>query len=481
MKKFIQATLLALSALMVFSFAASATSAPEPYTTQPTQYLTSPNWEPNVKKVINQMFDAYGRNSKNYNPEIRPYAVFDCDNTISLTDVSEQLMIYQAENLRFAIKPKDMYKVLIAGVPDVNKDLGEDYGHLTVHKLAVDAARAYAKLYAKGYVAPDASRESKKSEWMSTDDWKEFATKYRILFDAIGDSASVSVSYPWNGYFFAGMTPAQAEQLAYESHVFYTDLGKKDAKNWTKDKWSSPKNYKNLSGPVSVSFRQSTGVTPEMKELMEKLDANGIDVWINSASPVSTIRACVRAWNIKGVRDIVGMTYKIKNGVYAIEYDYDFHPQTQGLGKAETITKIIAPFYNGRGPIFGAGDSQGDFNFMTEFKDTVCGIIINRQRKDDAGLCAAIAVYQNEKGIDLYQAMKKNEIRFVLQGRQENGGVFWPQTGTQLVGKDKVGVLNEKAQKWLGMLENGTTPNQLLNSCTKLTGKLGTYSGTKTK
>ena len=481
MKKFSKVLLLVLATLVTFASVACATSCgPEPYTKQPTQYLQCKGWEANTKKVINQMFDAFGRNSKNYNPECRPYAVFDCDNTISLTDVQEQLFIYQIEWLRFALKPEEIYAAITADVPDLDKVWDYEGVKGSVSDFAKDVAAAYAKLYKKGYVAADASKAKLHSKWMKDPDWAEFAAKLRFMYDLIGDNYSVSVSYPWAGYWFAGMTPAQAEQVAYESHVFYTNLGKKNPKNWTKAKWTSPANYKSKVGQVSVGFRVSTGVSDEMRELIKKLDANGIDVWINSASPVSTIRGLMRAWKLEGVKDIVAMTYKIKDGKYLAAYDYDLHAQTQGVGKAETIVKCIAPLYNNHGPIFGAGDSQGDFNFMTEFKDTVCGIMINRQRKDDAGLCAAIAVYQNEKGIDLYKAMKAGEIRFVLQGRQENGGFFWPQTGTQLVGKDKTATLAEKAEKWLASLKSGEkTPNTLLNDCTNLTGKLKEYIGTK--
>lgn len=481
MRKAPKIILLALAAVLLSFGTLFATEAPEPYSAQPTQYLTSEGWDPTVKNVINEMFDAYGRNSEGYNPEIRPYAIFDCDNTISLTDVQEQLLIYQAENLRYAIAPDAMYDVLVSGIPDIDKDLGEDYGNNTISNAAKDVAAAYAKLCEKGYVAPDASKAEQKSKWMADDDWKEFATKIRWMYDAIGDNYSVSISYPWAGFHLAGMTPAQAEQLAYDSHEFYTEYGKLGAENWTKGKWESPEKYKSLCGPLSVSFRLSTGVSPEMRELIEKLDANGIDVWINSASPVQTIRALVRCWKLNGVRDVVAMTYKMENGVYLPEYDYDFHAQTQGVGKSETVVKVIAPLYNGRGPIFGAGDSQGDFNFMTEFKDTVCGLIINRQRGDDAGICSAIAVYQNEKNVTLADAVAAGETRFLLQGRQENGGYFWPQPGTQLLGSDEVGVLGKKAQGWLQMLKDGTTPTELVNDCVNLTGNLSEYAGAKTR
>lgn len=49
------------------------------------------------------------------------------------------------------------------------------------------------------------------------DDWKEFATKARWLYDAIGDTMDVSVSYPWITYWFTGMTPQQVYGMAHEA------------------------------------------------------------------------------------------------------------------------------------------------------------------------------------------------------------------------------------------------------------------------
>jgi hypothetical protein len=175
------------------------------------------------------------------------------------------------------------------------------------------------------------------------------------------------------------------------------------------------------------------------------------------------------------------MTYKMKNGKYIAEYDYDLHPQTQGVGKSETFVKTVLPLYDNRGPIFGAGDSQGDFNFMTEFKDTVVGLMMNRVRKDDAGICAAIASWQDDNNIDLYEAMKRGEIRFLNQGRDENKGEYRPFPSSIMLGKTEPQLLHDKAKEWRKMLDNGTTPNQLLNQCTKLTGKLKTYIGTKVR
>jgi hypothetical protein len=388
--------------------------------------LQSPNWEPHAKLVLNQMLTLYGYGGAKHTENPRPYAVFDCDNSITILDVEEQLAIYQLEHLRFAVKPDQMYNVLVTGVPDVNKDLGEDYGHTTVAKVAKDAAAAYAKLYAKGWVKADRSQEKHMSEWMATDDWKEFATKARWLYDAIDDNFDSRVAYPWITYWFAGMTPKQCQALATESHKFYSSLVAKYPSAWKKMKWTSPANYPGSEGgQVTIGFNQGITVTPELKELFAALDADGIDAWINSASYLDVIKPVPGVFGLKGVDGIVAMTNIVEKGKITNKYDYALHDQTQGIGKSTTIVKCIAPKYKGRGPILGVFDSQGDFNFVTEFKDTAVGLCLNRQRKDDAALCAAIAIWQDKNNIDLKKAQAMGDTRYVLQGRNENVGQLW--------------------------------------------------------
>ena len=464
-KKFTKVLLAALVVALVFSCAAYA----GPVKGFKTKYLESPNWEPNTKKAINQMFDAYGKASPNYNPKCPAYAVFDCDNSITVLDVEEQLAIYQLEHLRFAIKPEQMFDILVTGVPDIDKDLGEDWGHQTVRKAANDCAKAYAKLYAKGWVKVDRSQEKNMAKWMATDDWKEFATKARWMYDAVCDVYDAAVGYPWITYWFAGMTPKQVQTLAAESHKFY---GNKPAEFWDKITWTSPAGYPSECGQLKIKFNKGVGVTKELKELIACLDYNGIDMWINSASHLDPIKAVPGVFGLKGVDGIVAMTNKIKNGKITNEYDYDFHPQTQGIGKSQTIDKIIRPKYQGHGPIFGAMDSQGDFNFCTEYKDTAVVLIMNRGRKDDAGILSAVAVWQNKNGIDAKKAWEMGDTRYCLQGRKEAGAICLPQCESLLLKKeDKPVLLSAKAEKWLAELESGKSVKEVINGNSKLNGK----------
>ncbi|MFV0517573.1 MAG: hypothetical protein ACK5MV_09260 [Aminipila sp.] len=488
MKKFL---VLWLTLIMVFGLSACGNSPQiEPNTTD-TTYLELDGWDKTVKQGINDMFDMYGKNSENYNPDNKPYAVFDFDNTISVLDIEEALAIYQLEHLRFAISPDEMEEVLLTGLPKdkLTSSLGEDYKSaagedLNITTVAKDAAAAYKKLYSAGYVAPDNSLEDKMGEWLLTDDWKEFASKMRWMYDAIGDNMDVSVSYPWITYWFTGMTPEQVSLLATESHKYF--LSEADAGKWEKREFVGPENYKSGAGPLSISYKYPVGITPELKELVAALDQNGIDVWICSASFIDVIEAAALQpdlFGIEGVDGVVAMENKVVDGVYDNAYNYDAHPQTQGLGKSETIQQVIMPKYDGNGPIFTAMDSQGDFNFCTEFKDTSVSLILNRQRSDDAGILSAVAVYQREKGIDLKAAQDLGDTLYLLQGRDENKGILLPQAECINLGKTDALLLSDDAQEWYGYLIDGKykTVKDLINDCVNLSGKLDIYDGYKTK
>ena len=95
----------------ILSVAVAAQSAP-------LTLLKSTNWDPSVKACLNELLTDVGRNSPDYNPTQRPYAVFDFDNTVSILDVEEQLAIWQLVKMRFNIRPEQMFSILTAGVPD---------------------------------------------------------------------------------------------------------------------------------------------------------------------------------------------------------------------------------------------------------------------------------------------------------------------------------------------------------------------------
>ena len=86
---------------------------------------------------------------------------------------------------------------------------------------------------------------------------------------------------------------------------------------------------------------------------------------------------------------------------------------TWGEGKVKTIEKYLAA-KKGYGPILTAGDSDGDFNMLSQIDSVKLGLIINRNKKGKIG--------------SLYDvALKENNVllpRYILQGRNEIDGCF---------------------------------------------------------
>jgi len=438
-------------------------------------YLQSPNWAPATKNDLNDFLKQYGVHSSAYDKKHRAYAAIDFDNTTSIMDVEEQLMIWQLDHLAFAIKPEDLSQILRSGISEDKLTLtyGADDGNgrpVTLKAAIDDAVTDYRILYAKGAIKKtggDLSDEVKNSFA-----YQDFRAKMRWLYDAVSETMDTSVSYPWVTYWFTGMTPEEVFSLAYQCDAYYGDPAK--GQSWTKSSYTTPDNEVAATGKVTVSFKQGITVTPEVKELYHALATNGIDPWIVSASQVDVVKAAVKYFKIPDVAEVVGMTNKrAADGTYINEYDYALHAQTQGVGKSLSIEKIIRPRYNGQGPIFCAMDSQGDFNFCTEFKDTKAVLIMNRQRKDDAGLCAAIAFYEQQHAISLLDANKNNDVKYILQGRNETTGQLWPATQTQFLGKHDSVFLSERALHAVQDLESGLPISKMLSQNTKVKDYLG--------
>lgn len=117
-----------------------------------------------------------------------------------------------------------MKAVLMTGISADKLDAtyGADDGEgrqVTIRSVIDDAAKAYASLYKKGLVKPTSSTLS--TETQNDPDYLEFRAKMRWLYDAIGDTMDVSVSYPWSTYWYTGMTPQQVYDMAYQCDAYY--------------------------------------------------------------------------------------------------------------------------------------------------------------------------------------------------------------------------------------------------------------------
>lgn len=418
------------------------TPTPEP--TPTAVHVQRSDWDPFVKQAVNDFMDAYGKTSANYAAG-GSYVVFDFDNTCSIFDVEEQLAIYQLQTMTFAITPEQLPKVLATDIgledADLNVDLSDlGYGKGSYNDWIADITAAYTYLYKEyGPFTAKGLDKAAQEKIQADPQWLEFATKIRTMYDVVYDHESASVAYPWVLYWFTGMTEQEVYDLAYASHSYYSSV---ETSTVT---WKTPEDIESKVGVVTYEWTSGTQVSENIKELWATLKANGIDVWVCSASATDPIRAAVDAWGLHDyVTGVLAMTNKLENGVYVNEYDYTtgcgwlndgkggwvrgtlpIKAQTQGVGKVTAIVNAIAPKYNGAGPLAGFMDSTGDYNFCTEFANLKLVICFNRASRkitDGGGVISELAIYQRDTlGFDLKKANANGDTLYVLQGREENG------------------------------------------------------------
>ena len=171
------------------------------------------------------------------------------------------------------------------------------------------------------------------------------------------------------------------------------------------------------TGIVSIDFITGLTFTDELKDLYATLQANGIDVYIVSASPIDTVLAANETMGYNLPEDhVYAMRNKLgEDGRYINEYNYDWggegkYAQTQGEGKSTIITNFIAPQYDNAGPLMVFGDSSGDWNMMTDWMesgDTELGVIFNRYRKPGSD-----PIWQGSN--EAAQSIGDPDARFVL-------------------------------------------------------------------
>ena len=251
------------------------------YKPDATQLITG-NWAPATRARIQAVIDENANQGK--------YVVFDFDNTSVIFDIQEALLIYQIENLQFKIDPADMEAVLETGIPDLNKSMGTslDGKNITPATLVADITSDYEWIYAN-YEGFEGDKDLNYIH--ASNQYQDFAAKLRFMYGNLGDYFDHAVSYPWVGYLFTGMTPDEVQELAAASHQYWADYGR-----YAEETWTSPVELPGKTGIVSIDFITGLTFTDELKDLYATLQANGIEVYIVSASPIDTVLAPMRPW-----------------------------------------------------------------------------------------------------------------------------------------------------------------------------------------
>ncbi|TDK56199.1 haloacid dehalogenase-like hydrolase [Bacillus salipaludis] len=409
------------------------------------QVLDSGKWAPNTYKAINNLIQE----NRTHNSKRKPYAVFDWDNTSIFQDTTDNVLNYQINNLKYKMTPEQFEYSFTHGdnKPIPQENFVEPYKNVNgqsvnIYKLSIDVVSDYKYFWAhyKGLNPNADGTLSDIAAVQATDQFKDFKAKIWFAYSALIDTFGEDVAYTWQLNMFVGYTPDELIQLCNEGIAYY--LAEKIQNVY----FDSPATLPGIAGEVKNSvignyFTQGLRIIPEMSNLMNTLRKNGIDVYISTAAMDTVVRSFASnplyGYNVPEA-NVLGLRLKVDNaGRYKAEIpdkkDYAINVKH---GKAYNINKYLVPKYRAN-PILICGDSSGDYEMMTELsgfnnvkmindKEPVKMVLIsNRIKGEGLGELSKIAVSQ----------LGTPNPSIVLQGRNENTGLWIPDERTLRLGK----------------------------------------------
>jgi phosphoserine phosphatase len=392
----------------------------------PFEPIDPARWSAFNAGEINRLLQTVGKASKGYNPNKKPYAVFDWDNTCIMNDCEEALFVYQIEHLAFKLTPDGFAQVVRQGVPaGVFKDDYKtvDGKPVQAEDLAADIEADYRWLHA-AYQGLAGSQTLE--QVTATEQFKDFRAKLCFMYDAICDTHPIEVGYKWIIYFFKHYTPAELQALVEASN----DYALGDALR--KTKLASSDKLPGKAGQVVATRFFGLRMHSEMAELMHTLRANGFDVYVSTASLDDAVR--VFAGHPKygyhvPAENVIGLKLEMVDGKYDARYKEGWH-FNWGPGKTTGIQNVLVA-KKGYGPALVLGDSDGDAWMLKDFADTKLGLVVNRLKKGEIG----------ERSKSAAASIGQPGARFILQGRNEHTGVFLPDEKTLKYGKTETKLL----------------------------------------
>lgn len=335
-------------------------------------------------------------------PQARPYAVFDWDNTSIFSDVEEAALAYQLQHLVFGMKPEQLRETMVSGVPEGLPGFAE---------LVDDIVDNYGWLYLRyeGF-----SGQQSLQSLQSTPQFGAFTVKLRYLYGALEDHFGPPVAFPWVTCLFRGLTPQQVRHLGAEAVRWQLQqpVGRTT--------WTSPAELPGRAGVVSVSWNSGMRTLPEMQDLYRCLRKQGFEVWVCTASQADLIREFSSAPEFGYLNPdthVLGIELELDEQGRYLGQTREGHPLTFGKGKTEAIERFLVPRY-GHGPALVAGDTVNDQDMMQDFADTQRVLIVHRSPDPNSPLGQMVRLAR--------ESYAKPGGKYLLQGRDDSRGGFLP-------------------------------------------------------
>lgn len=274
------------------------------------------------------------------------YAVFDCDNTTIIHDVTHTLMVYQIENLCFSLAPEHLF---LDGLGVVDFPL--DGLELTAREMGQKLSDEYYSL----------------KEMYCDSLYRDFRARFLAFYTAIGKNYDYGTLCLWEPSLAAGFEAEELQALGRRSLSHWLSQGRA----WDEE-WTSP------DGRFFGMAHKGLVITPEMRDLYRSLSRAGIVPYICSASPewLVELLACDPKYGFSlPPEQVFGVRFQ-ENEDGSWHYSADY-PQPFKEGKVRCIDRYIAPLHCGGEPLMVAGDSEGDLAMLTAYPQMQLGLVIN--------------------------------------------------------------------------------------------------------
>lgn len=278
------------------------------------------------------------------------YAVFDCDNTTILHDVTHTLMLYLIENIEFADAADENFLHGLSRTDFAISEIG-----MSADKMGEYLKNEYTIL--KAFKDEGLPLE----EIHKLDVYQDFRAAFLAFYRAIGSCYTYGELCLWEPMLASGL-PNEVAELSLKHWLSYGRV-------WN-ETWTSP------DGRFTGTAEKGLIIPQDTKNLMDALRRHGITPYICSASVEWLVEAL--ACNPE-----YGLDFKTEEvfGVRFTDGDYDAsYPQPFKEGKVACIDSLISPIHDGMQPLLVAGDSSGDVAMLTDYPAMRVGLIMNQHR-----------------------------------------------------------------------------------------------------
>ncbi len=329
------------------------------------------DWHGRNRNQLDAMMQTYGKCTSAYDAAKKPLAAFDWDNTVVKNDAGDATFFYMLAHDQILQPPGKNWR-------------------LTSRYLSGDAVGALdaacGALAEAGLPLPTSSNAACAKEILSI--YSDGTTTTGAAAWSGWNYRRMEPSYAWVAQLFAGHTRSEVQTFVEAAMA---------------ENLNNPIDTKQSIGGTSVTHW--VRVYDQMKDLIARLQANGFDVWIVSASPQLVVESWAKAVGISadhviGIRtlEVAGkLDYNLQGCGDVPDGTNDGHGNATGNslityidGKRCWINKAIfgdtaATALDSnpdprKHPVLSAGDSDTDISFVQDA--TGLKLALNRNKKE---------------------------------------------------------------------------------------------------